>query len=94
MPVTGDYSILDNDMAVIRTNILWHIGSKPEVCNQQGQPLLGNGSVNTSIARQRLSNHHVITATVAYTTIELLEVVFTVWSMPRLYNEEQLPYSY
>jgi hypothetical protein len=49
-------------------------------------------SKQTSIARHWLSKRHVTTVTFTYTTIEeLLEVMFSVWSMPRLYNEAQLP---
>jgi hypothetical protein len=86
-----------------RYTVLWQEGSKPELWNQQGRPLLGNDSTNTSIARlqkpkhipvarQWLSKRHVTTATFTYATIgELLEAVFPVRSVPRLYNEEQLP---
>jgi hypothetical protein len=39
-------------------NILWHICWKPELWSQHRQPLLGNGSINTSIPRQWLSTCH------------------------------------
>jgi hypothetical protein len=72
--------------------VLWHIFSKQELWYQYGRSVLGNGSANTSIARQCLSNRHVIAATVAYAEIGgLLEAVFSVESVPRQYNEEQLP---
>jgi hypothetical protein len=50
--------------------------------------MLVNGSANTPVARQWLSSRHVITAT---DTHAIMEAVFTVWSVPRLYNEGQLP---
>jgi hypothetical protein len=44
------------------------------------------------ISRQWLSNRHVIATTVACAIIEeLLEAVFSVRSLPRRYNEEELP---
>jgi hypothetical protein len=49
--------------------------------------LLGNGSANTPVARQWLSRH-VIAATDMYA---ILEETFSVRSMPRLYNEDELP---
>jgi hypothetical protein len=60
---------------------------KAELWSQERQSLLGNVSANT-----RLSSRHVLAATDKQaTTEELLEAVFTVQSMPRLYNEDQLP---
>jgi hypothetical protein len=51
-----------------------------------------DGSVNTLVARQWLSSCHVMAATYIHARIEeLLEAVFSVWSIPRLYNEGQLP---
>jgi hypothetical protein len=55
----------------------------------------------TSVARERLckytvtkhwlSSRHVIAATDTHATIEeLLETVFSVWSVPRIYNRDQL----
>jgi hypothetical protein len=45
------------------------------------------------VARQWLGDHHVVAAKVAHaTTAELFEAVFSVQSMPRLYNMGQLPY--
>jgi hypothetical protein len=44
-------------------------------------------SEEIAVARERLSSRHVKSATVE----ELLEAVFSVRSMPRLHNEEQLP---
>jgi hypothetical protein len=43
------------------------------------------------VARQWLSDCHIIAATIPHATIaELLEVVFTVWFALRLYKEDQL----
>jgi hypothetical protein len=54
--------------------------------------LLGNGSVNTSVARKWLSSHHVKAATdTQATTEELLKAVFSARSVPRLYNGDKLP---
>jgi hypothetical protein len=59
---------------------------------QQRQPLLGNSSVNMSIAWQWLSSHHVKATTDTHTTRwELLKVVVFVWSISTLYNMDQLP---
>jgi hypothetical protein len=45
------------------------------------------------VVRQWLRDHHVIESTAAHGTIvELSEAVFSVQSMPMLYNKEQLPY--
>jgi hypothetical protein len=45
----------------------------------------------TAVARQWLSRRHVMAATDTHVTIEeLLEAVFSVRSVPRLYNEDQL----
>jgi hypothetical protein len=47
---------------------------------------------NTPVAGQWLSSRHVMVATDTHATIEeLLEAVFSVRSLPRLYNEDQLP---
>jgi hypothetical protein len=50
----------------------------------------------TDVARELLCKHtccHVMAATVTHAIIEeLLEAVLSVWSMPRLYNEGQLPF--
>jgi hypothetical protein len=43
----------------IRVTILWHICSKEELWSQQRRPLLGNGYVNTLVARQWLGIRHV-----------------------------------
>jgi hypothetical protein len=75
-----------------RQTIAWHVRWKPELWNQQRQPLLGNGSANTSVARQWFNSRHLMAATDTHTTIEeLLEAVFSVRSVRRLYNEDQLP---
>jgi hypothetical protein len=56
------------------------------------QLLLENGSANMPVARQWLSNHHMMSATDTHSTIEeLLEMVGSVWSMLSLYNKDQLP---
>jgi hypothetical protein len=60
--------------------------------SQQKQPLLGNGFANTTVASKWFSSRHLMAATVTHETIEqLLEEMFSVWSVPRLYNEELLP---
>jgi hypothetical protein len=60
--------------------------------SQQRQPLLGNGSLNTPVARQWLSSRHVVYAMHMHATIEvLLQVVLSVRSVSGLYNEGQLP---
>jgi hypothetical protein len=43
-------------LTMVSASILWHVCWKPELWSHQRQPLLGNGSVNTPVARQRLSN--------------------------------------
>jgi hypothetical protein len=44
------------------------------------------------VVRQQLTKH-VSTASNMHAAIEeLLEAAFSVWSVPRLYNKEQLPY--
>jgi hypothetical protein len=54
--------------------------------------LLRNTSVNTPVAEQWLSSSHVIAASDTHATVEkLLEGVFSVRSVPNLYNEVQLP---
>jgi hypothetical protein len=49
----------------------------------------------TTVARERLCKHaccHTMAVTDMHaTTEELLEAVFSLWSVPRLYNEGQLP---
>jgi hypothetical protein len=73
-------------------NILWYICWEPELRSQQRQTLLGNGFVNTSVAMQWLSNSHFKTETDTHATTEdLLEAVFSVRPVPRLYNEDQPP---
>jgi hypothetical protein len=71
--------------------ILWHEGSKPELWNQQGRPLPGKGSEETPVDRQWPSERHMTAATFTCVTIELLEKMFLVRSLPRLYSKEQLP---
>jgi hypothetical protein len=54
--------------------------------SQERQPLLRNGSVNTSVARRWLSSRHAIDeADMHATTEELLEAVLSVQSILRLY---------
>jgi hypothetical protein len=55
------------------------------------QPLLGNGSANAR-CWQCFYNRHVIVARYAHATMkEQMTAVFSVPSVPRLYNEDQLP---
>jgi hypothetical protein len=55
------------------------------------QPLLGYGSANTPVARQWLSSRHVVSLVTREYVI--LEALFSVTSVPRLYNnEDQLPH--
>jgi hypothetical protein len=49
--------------------------------------LLANGSANTPLVRQWVSSRHVMAVTIE----RLLEAVCSVRSMPKLYNEGQLP---
>jgi hypothetical protein len=71
---------------------LWHIFSKPVLRNQKRRPLIGNGSANTPVATQWLSESHVTTAKFTYASIEeILEAVFSVRFVPRLQNEDQFP---
>jgi hypothetical protein len=68
------------------------MSAESQNCGASRQPLLGNGSVNTPVSRQRLSSRHVIAATDAYaTTEELLDAVLSLRSVRRIYNEDQLP---
>jgi hypothetical protein len=61
-------------------------------CEASREPLLGNSSINTHVATQWLNSHHVKASIDMHTTTEeLWEVVSSVQSMPRLYNEDQLP---
>jgi hypothetical protein len=65
---------------------------KAELWSRQRQPLLGNGSAYTPVARQWLIRRHVMSATGTQATVdELLEAMFSVRSMPRLHNEDQMP---
>jgi hypothetical protein len=51
------------------------------------QLLLGSGSANTPVARKRLSERHMIATKLADAGVgELLEAVFSVRSMLRLYR--------
>jgi hypothetical protein len=52
--------------------------------SQHRQPYLGNVSANTPVTRQRFSGRRTVAA-----TEELLEAVFYVRSVPRLYNEAE-----
>jgi hypothetical protein len=68
------------------------MSAESQNCETNRQLLLGNGSANTTFARQWLSSRHVIAATDTHATIEeLLEAMFSVWSVPSLYKEDQLP---
>jgi hypothetical protein len=50
--------------------------------------------LNTTVARKWLSSHQVMAPTDTHATIEvLLEAVFSVQSVPSLYNEDYLPMS-
>jgi hypothetical protein len=51
--------------------------------------LLENGSANTSVTRQWLNSRHVIAVTDTHAIV--MEETFSVRSVPRLYNEDQLP---
>jgi hypothetical protein len=67
-------------------NILFFRYSGISAESQQGQPLLRDGSVNTSVARRRLSSRHVIAAAGTHATIEeLLQEVLSVQTILRLY---------
>jgi hypothetical protein len=60
--------------------------------SQNCEVVARNGSANTLIARQWLSSRHVMAITDMHTTVEeLLEAVFSVHFMPRLYKKDQLP---
>jgi hypothetical protein len=50
-----------------------------------------SGMSELVIARQRHSKHVSAAMNQYATTKEMLEVVFSVWSAPRLYNEDQQP---
>jgi hypothetical protein len=64
------------------------MSAESQNCETSRQPLLRNGSANTPVARQWLSERHVTAAALAYATIEeLLEAVFSVQSAPRLHIE-------
>jgi hypothetical protein len=75
----------------INSLILWHVCRKPELWRDQRQPFLRNGSANTLVAGQWLSKRHVTAAMLTCPTIGLLQAVFSVRLVPRLYNEDQLP---
>jgi hypothetical protein len=52
--------------------------------------IVGNSCANMHAARQRLSSCHTMGAKDMHATTEQLpEVVFSVWSMPRLHNKGQ-----
>jgi hypothetical protein len=50
---TASYLIKQRDNFTVAF-ILWHIWSKQELWSRKSRPLLGNGSANTPVARQRL----------------------------------------
>jgi hypothetical protein len=62
-------------------------------CEASRGPLLGNGFVYTPVAKQWLNSRLEKAATDTNAIEELLEAVFSVRSVPRLYNEDQLPLS-
>jgi hypothetical protein len=64
----------------------------PELGSQQRQPLLRNDFADMPVARQWLSSRHVVAVKDKQVTIELLETVFSVRSVPRLFNEDQVPW--
>jgi hypothetical protein len=75
--------------------IHWGIFAQSQDCEpSQRRPLIENGSVDTSIARQRLCKHTIIPEQLlgdTHATIEeLLGVVFSMRPIPRLYNGDQL----
>lgn len=62
--------------------------------SQQRKPLLGNGSLNTPVAMQWLTGRDVVSAVHTDAVIEeLLLVAFSVRSVSRLCNEDQLSLS-
>jgi hypothetical protein len=68
------------------------MSAESQNCETNRELLLGNGSANTTFVRQWLSSRHVIAATDTHaTTEEPLAATFSVWSVPSLYNEDQLP---
>jgi hypothetical protein len=80
---------------------MWHTCSRQELWSQQRQPLLGNGSENTLVARQQSRNRQqwsnceavLSTRSVRWlheSIIHLFGEMFSMRSVPRLYNEEQL----
>jgi hypothetical protein len=70
---------------------LKHVAFLRELASQKRQPLLGNDSAETSVSRKSINSRHMIAAKDIHATIKFLEVVFFVWSVPRLYNEDQPP---
>jgi hypothetical protein len=54
--------------------------------------LVGKGLANTPVVVQLFSSHHLMAATDMHATIDdLLEAEFSVGSVPKLYNKDQLP---
>jgi hypothetical protein len=91
MPFKEIIAVYTNNAKI---KILWHIFSKQELWSRESPPLLGNGSVNTFIARQGEPQHILPAATKEHATIEeLLEAVCSVLSVPRLYNESAVQFS-
>jgi hypothetical protein len=73
-------------------NVLRHVCWKPELWSQQRKSSLGSSSVNMSVAKQWLSSRHMKAVTNTQVIIqELLEEVFSMQPVSRLYNEDQLP---
>jgi hypothetical protein len=61
----------------------------PQYCDMMAESWNGAAKKEAAVAMQ-LRGKHISAATNQHaTTEELLEVVSTMWSMPRLYNEEQ-----
>jgi hypothetical protein len=68
------------------------MSAESQNCEVSRELLLENGSINTPVVSHWLSSHHVIVAADTYATVEeLLEALFSVQSMPGLYNTYQLP---
>jgi hypothetical protein len=87
----GDTSISYSGREAVRRGIVSYL-LKARTVEPEEQPLLGNRPANTPVARQWLNSRYVMAVTDTYATIEeMLEAVFSVPSVPRLYNNDQLP---
>jgi hypothetical protein len=68
------------------------MSAESQDCGASRRLLQGNGSANPVIAKQWLSSRRVKAVTHTHATIEeMLEAMFSVRSVPRLCNENQLP---